>query len=272
MYGKRLKESPVLKAISAVIIPTIIATIIATVITNVSSTVIASKIERKNLLTSIQNLYIGSNKDWIDSKLGQATFIHTINDDYFVCVYAVDVAIVQVFYDTSASSCQAFSVTAYNLKPSEKIKLPQMYSQVVSEKSLGEFSFYEIDLSPDKVCGFTSTGPGRAFYGEQYNFYQHIGQGYNFYFMTMDYGVMESFTEFSNELDSFGIEEYIDDEVSLDQTMGQYITNRKAFYPNTYGVSKIYGLYGEEDVFYWFSDYSWFDSLQLRTYIGNDYS
>lgn len=49
--GKRLKENPMAKTISSIIIPTIIATIAATVITNIFSTEIANRVERKNLLS-----------------------------------------------------------------------------------------------------------------------------------------------------------------------------------------------------------------------------
>lgn len=267
--GKRLKENPMTKTISSIILPTIIATIAATVITNIFSTEIANRVERKDLLTSIQNLYIGSSKEWIDSKLGQATFTHAINEDYYECVYAVDIAIVRIFYDTNASSCQAFFITSYNLKPSEKILFPKQYSKVVAGKPLGEFSFYDIESSPTMTYGFVSTGPGRAFYGEEYDFYHNVGTGYNFYFMIMDYGTLDSLTKFVTELDNSAYAEHIDDEVSLDQTMGPCITQRKNFFPNTYGVSHIYD---EQDACWWFADYYSFDSLQLRINMGNDFS
>lgn len=267
--GKRLKESPASKIFSTIILPTIIATIAATAITNIFGSQIASRIARKNLLNSIQNLYIGSSKEWIDSKLGQATFTHAINEDYYECVYAVDVAIVRIFYDTDASSCQAFFVTSYNLKPLEKILFPKQYSKVVAGKPLGEFSFHDIESSPNMVYGFTSTGPGRAFYGEEYSFYHSVGVGYNFYFFIMDYGTMESLAKFVAELDNSASVEYIDDEVSWEQVMGPCVINRKAFFPNTYGVSNIHDT---QDAYWWFSDYHSFDSLQLRISIGNDYS
>lgn len=272
MYaGKRLKGNQAPKIFSAVIFPTIIATVVATVITNLSGTVIANRTERENLFVTIQNLYIGSNKDWIDSKLGPATFTRIIDNEFCECVYVCDVAIVRAYFETSSNSCKAFFVTAYNLKSSEKIIFPKNYSRVVSGKALGEFSFYEIDFSPDVVFGFTSSGPGRAIYGEKYFFYSYIDALYDFYFIIMDYGTMDSFKGFSDELDNFGAE-YIDDEVSHDNVSHdyfQYITDRNAFYPNTYGISDIRDY---EKTIDWICDYWWFDSLQLREDIGNGYS
>lgn len=55
--------------------------------------------------------------------------------------------------------------------------------------TMREFSFYDIESSPTMTYGFVSTGPGRAFYGEEYDFYHNVGTGYNFYFMIMDYAL-----------------------------------------------------------------------------------
>lgn len=253
------------------IVATILATLIATFLINMFNKVYIHTYQKKELIRSIQDLYIGSNKEWIDSKLGYPTFTNQA-EKFLECVYVTNIAAIRVYYDNSAKACQAFFVTALSKKHSNSIKLPSQYSWIVSKKKIGKFSFYDIEDSPMSYFGFVSNGIGRALYGEEYT-YQGSGNNYIFYFLILDYGIMKSFKEFDRNLSNsieYG-DKPIDDKIRCSSYNGysQRITNRKIFCPNTYGISKVY--VDEKIIINAITSYHSFDSLQLRSKIGNTY-
>lgn len=164
------------------VLETIIATLIATFFVYIFNKIYVQKCTHQGLKQCIQNLYIGSNKAWIDFKLGVATFTNQA-ENYLECVYITNIAAVRVYYD-SANSCKAFFVTSLSKKNLDSIMLPTQYSWIAPKKRLGKFSFYEIDFSPLCYFGFVSNGVGRVLYGEEYEF-QSSGNYYSFYFMIL---------------------------------------------------------------------------------------
>ena len=255
---KQIQNSP---WISLLITP-VIATLIATAITTLTSHHILQQQQTESLLDNVQNLYIGSSKEWLDSKLGPATF----SDDsrgYLECAYVTDAAILRVFYDTSTNSCQAFFVTLPPSK-SHKLRMPNAYSDVVSGKALGDYSYHEIFGTPLSVWGYVSQGTARALYGEEY-YYTSAGNYYSFYFLTLDYGFLDSVQDniSSMMLTSAFEDSKIDDEVCIDLIVDGYssvVKDRYTSAPNTYGISSL----PSDETISLISDYTTFDSLQLR--------
>lgn len=255
---KQIQNSP---WISLLITP-VIATLIATAITTLTSHHILQQQQTESLLDNVQNLYIGSSKEWLDSKLGPATF----SDDsrgYLECAYVTDAAILRVFYDTSTNSCQAFFVTLPPSK-SHKLRMPNAYSDVVSGKALGDYSYHEIFGTPLSVWGYVSQGTARALYGEEY-YYASAGNYYSFYFLTLDYGFLDSVQDniSSMMLTSAFEDSKIDDEVCIDLIVDGYssvVKDRYTSAPNTYGISSL----PSDETISLISDYTTFDSLQLR--------
>ena len=238
---------------------------------NISNKVYIHTYQKKELIKSIQNLYIGSHKGWIDSKLGFPTFTNQA-EDFLECVYVTDIATVRVYYDYTVNACQAFFVTALSKKLFDAIELPPQYSWIVSKKRLGKFSFYEIEYVPFSYFGFVSQGVGRALYGELYD-YSSRGNYYEFYFLILDYGIMKSFEDFErNLIDSIRYDDSKDDKEHIGYAYDEYfqrITSRDIFYPNTYGISGI--NIDKKIIIDAITSYQSFDSLQLRSKIMNTY-
>lgn len=244
------------------VVTTVIATLISTFLVSCISEHFRELREQTALIDSINGIYLGGNKDWVDSHLGPATFINE-HDDFVECVYVSEIAAVRVFYDVKTNSCSAFFVTALNRQKSNKLGLPELYSYITDGKNLGEFSYYDIKDKPLGVYGYVSQGAARSFYME--NYYYGAGNYYNYYFISMDYGVERKNTSFASMFELASTVSYIDDEVNISQNTNPYllvISDRRKVYPNTYGMSfpgvtsRIREL---------ISDYNGFDSRQIKT-------
>lgn len=258
MAWKKFKKTDTYLTLWVSILSSLVATFIAFQFNTIFSKISA----RNDLLYNIQHLYIGSNKEWIDSKFGPATFTNEAGE-YIESVYVTDIAILHIFYEQPSDSCCAFFVTLLSENPSDKIMMTDSYSRFVSGKPLGSYCYYEIQGEPISVLGNISQGVGRAFYGESYD-YASSGNYYWFYFLTLDYGTLD----YERDIATIGFtydlsDSTIDDEVNLNKLYDGYIqiiTNRKLAHPNTYGISAL----PEEETFELISSYRSFDSLQLR--------
>lgn len=258
---KGRKPHPFGRAFLATVISAVIATLAATFLTYIISTYFEEQREHKALLSGLQNIYIGSNKDWIDAQLGPATF-SSQEGDYLQCVYLMDVASVRVFYDMVGSNCCAFFVTQMKKESCSPLKMADVYSFITDEKPLGEFNYYELAGQPQKVFGFRSQGNARALYGESY-YYASSGNYYDFYFLSLDYGEYESFQQMWNSIDIVEPTAIIDEEVTMANRADGYIQlirDRKSVHPNTYGISII----PSDTTIDFISSYQSFDSIQLR--------
>lgn len=146
-------------------------------------------------LSTLENMYIGCSKDWIDENIGTPTFVYNENFkvnykqgndeskeiyyDYLGCVYITDIGILRTFFDKDDMSCKAFFITAVDDKYT--INLPKRYRHFVNDKSLGNFSYYDIQATPEYINGFFSNGTGRYLCEETYYFF---GNGnYYYYFL-----------------------------------------------------------------------------------------
>ena len=225
-------------------------------------------------LVSIQKISIGSSKKWIDDKLG-APYAETVmdikddgqmslNDDenskteeILVCAYNIsDILIVHAYYDISDNSCLAFFVTLLDDISGVDFMLPKIYSSLVSDKPLGEFSFSEVGEYIVSTYGYAGQGVGRTFYGEEH-YFAAAGNYNTFYFAVLDYGMLDSPADFSHFLSIIqsSIGPY-DDTLPLPEVLN---SKREEFYPNTYGISTL----NSDLTFYLLSDYYWFDTLSL---------
>ena len=234
--------------------------------------------EIREKLAYIQKLSIGSSKKWIDDKLG-APYAEEMMDiksdglmqgyddetnktgEILVCLYYIpDIVTVQVFFDPSDDSCQAFFVTLLNDISDIDIKLPLFYAPLVSDKSLGEFAFSEIGDSLVSTYGYAGQGIGRTFYGEEYRFGAH-GNYQDFYFAVLDYGMLDSRGSFSGFL---SIIQFIigpaHDSVPLPEALD---SNWAKFYPNTYGISVL----NNRLTFDLLGNYYWFDNVPISNWI-----
>ena len=151
---------------------------------------------------TIQNIYIGQSKEWIDYRLGPPNYTNTLNVEckvedgyeqnmnytYQVGIYITRYAMLRVYFDEENLSCQAFAVTIQ--KKNHQINLPEPYSEFVMHKSLGDFSYSEILYEPSYIASYHQNGTGRMAYIEEH-FYTGTG-GRGFYFGTMDYGASAS--------------------------------------------------------------------------------
>lgn len=221
--------------------------------------------ERIKLLKNIGEIYIGSSKEWIDANFGPPNFTAKI-EDYVLCAYFSDISAVQIIYDDSSKSTQAFFVTSLSNKKTDKLHIVKPLYDYDGENILGEASYYDIPGTPQGVLGYVSNGTARAFYGETY-YYNSSGNYYNYYYLSLDYGELKgTVQDFISSLDLVATkDDIIDDEVSSENILSDYfqiIRDRKNAYPNTYGVS---GTSIDFDlVVDIISDYSWFDSKQIR--------
>ena len=170
-----------------------------------------------------------------------------------------DIAIVQVYFDTTNQSCQAFFVTLRQDISDIEIGLPKAYSSLVSNKTLGEFPFSEILESQLYTYGFAGQGVSRTFYGEEH-YLGAMGNYQHFYFAVLDYGALNSLSDFILFVSRIqhDIAPAIDSsEIILPKSLS---SQRYKFYPNTYGISTL-GNYLTFDLL---TDYYWFDSYSLR--------
>ena len=233
----------------------IIAAIIATLLMTGINVFYDSFKERYDFAKTIQDIYIGSNKEWIDSKLGPANFL-SVQDDYMECVYVSDTTAVTVFYEVGTSSCCGYFVTILKKDKLFPVTIPDTYSWITDGKPIDEISYYDIESVPYNTYGYVSNGTGRAFYGEEY-YYASSANYYSFVFASVDYGDLQmSYSSFSELLDLKWSDEPIDDEILV--THGQVLADRKNICPNTYGII------GPSDILDLFRLYRNFDSFQLR--------
>ena len=143
------------------------------------------------------------------------------------------------------------------------IILPEAYSIFVSNKSLGKFAFADIYGTPVNVNGYVSNGVARAFYGEQYYF---VGGGnYNdFYFAVLDYGKLNSLSEFSGFLSEVQFDlSLVPDSNNGENALSSsdlLVEQRYKLCPNTYGISHL----NKDLTFSLFSLYLGFDSASFR--------
>lgn len=235
-------------------------------------------------ISSLQELSIGNSRKWIEEKLGvpYAEKTMQIKDnklllpgeeptnktgDILVCVYNISyIAAVQVYYDISDNSCQGFFVTLLQDISDIEIALPNLYSSLVSGKTLGEFPFSDIGDIPVYTYGFSSFGDARTFYGEEH-YFGAFSNYRTLYFAVLDYGMLssrEDFILFMSDIqeDIPPAIEAIDSVEAITSPLPDKLGfQRVKFYPNTYGIS----ILDSHLTFDLITNYLWFDSLSLRS-------
>lgn len=262
------------------LITAILATLLSSVIISKTTSRIQSVAEHDLLMETLENIYIGCAKEWVDSRLGVPIFSYTADsstDDYqelynlnykvLVGVYVTDPAIVSVYYDYESLSCKAFMITSRDDSRKNTVNLPEQYEDCVNGKSLNRFSYYEISGSPNNVYSYGTNGTSRSFYMESY-YFASWGNYYDFYFGSVDYGYPKSIKELSS---LFG-GNTSDGEIDYSQAekegiiSGAQLTfdDRTKVSPNTYAISSL----DYNSTMYLLSDYLSFDSFQLR---GSDW-
>lgn len=271
---KKNKNIPVYKIIiwilSIIIIPIFTAFVSDYLIEQTLKNV--AREEKLNMqIETLENIYIGCSKEWIDEKLGAPTFIYSTSkinsyndnykseydNDYISCVYSTDIAVLKVYYLKENISCKAYYITSTNKDC--HINLPKAYRRFVNNKSIGDFSYYDINGAPEIVGGGISNGNMREFYGELFN-YNSAGNYYSFIFGFLDYGIEVPFKLFPPGTEI----EWDDKTVNCKPKIKgiHNINNRKENTPNTFGIAD--GSISYETAWYLLSDSYGFDSFQLK--------
>lgn len=243
-----------LKRLSSTIIDFIITGVICAIVSTLISTAILNNIEmesqNKKRVSLLSYISIGTNREWVDQSFGTPQYSAT-QDEYDLCAYTSDDFLLQVVYDKSGS-VQGYLVTAYEPNKIKIDDLPKLFDNGVK---IGSFSFYDFPHAPESVMGYFINGSGRVFYGETYYFASR-GDYLAYHIAYVDYGFYKGTTSLGMFQETTPDEEITKDNISPNS--GEIITNRKGFYPNTYGVSNI-GRKMEELLF----KYGWFDSMKL---------
>lgn len=247
---RKQKHKNIIKKLGKGLLLAIIAPIITAIVADwlISRSVKRINAEEKlNMqVKTLENVYIGCSKEWIDEKLGAPTFMYScdgkiefertkpeeMNYDFLTCVYVTDIAVLKAYYGKEDNSCQIFFITATDEK--QPLNLPSTYRRFVNDKSIGKFSYHDIEGNPTVIGGAFSNGNARTFYGETFNFYS-AGNYYGFIFGNVDYGIDVPFLLYTT-----GTEIEWDDKTSdhPPKVLGvQNIKNRKENYPNTFGLA-----------------------------------
>lgn len=217
---------------------------------------------KKSVFDAVENICIGCSKEWMDSQFGVPNFsrahptmidTYNLSEDLSIleCCYIFDEFVIRAFYETPGNSCRLFLVTQRVEKMSYEIHIP--YSPT-NGKSLGKFTYYEIEGKPQRVFGFDYQGFVRDLYGEFYYFGTYANY-FNFIFMTLDYGYIDK----NFDIGPYDFQEFfLDDEVDINQITGLPMdASRDSVHPNTYGISAL----SEKDTIRLVQDYSTFDSF-----------
>lgn len=231
--------------------------------------------EMMEILSSIQQLSIGCSKDWVDNELGTPFSEERVAvgeerrlfpgedesskiGEILECVYIYDIVSVQVYFDVPNNSCKAFFITLLE-DAFIDIAMPEVYSSLVSNRPIGEFTYSEINGEPNYVYGYAGQGISRAFYGEKY-YFAASGNYQNFYFANLDYGMLNSLASFIHFLSVVQFDINPCNDIFGLPSSDLLIRERETFYPNTYGISSL----NEQLTFDLLSSYAGFDSLPLR--------
>ena len=240
----------------------VVTGVIFAIAASLLSSHIMSRIEEKqhiqNQLDSMSKLYIGCNKEWLDSKFGPPQFSGQKND-YMLYAYLNDYFLIQVALDES-NATRAYMITALENDQAVKWTIKDSTFQYpINNRSLdlclGQFSYCDFSAHPEKILGFVGNGNARALYAEYY-YFMSAGNYYNYYLASVDFG------KTGKTIEGF-LREFSMPEVSpypyYDDRLNQIIEDRKTNCPNSYGVSD-----SSVDCTELFFTYDWFNSMQLR--------
>lgn len=183
----------------------------------------------RNYYDRINELCIGLNQEYVDSFLGFPTFL-TYYDEYEVTesVYTSKYSVVRCYY--AQERLVGFFVTGRD-GCGRKLGISQQISSFTKGKSLGEYTFSDIQFPPQKACGYFTNGIGYAAYFEE-AYFNSFGLYHMYYYGIMDYGF--------KRFEPISYENYMEDETvakmsEVDVSMPYYYDRSKS-YPNTYGV------------------------------------
>ncbi len=242
----------------------LITGIIFAVVATILSSIIMTKHERrviaKQQLSDISNIYIGSNREWLNEHFGVPQFVGYY-DKFTFCAYILDYFAIQVAFD-EADAAQAYLITALETDSgtsSNKWAIKDATFNSTAHLILGDFSYYDFPSKPESVFGWISNGTARALYTEMY-YFMSSGNYYEYYIASLDFGKLDGSIE--DFLAEFGMPQGdIDDEVDSNRNLGiQVIVDRKKSKPNTYGVSTQESV----NIMQMLLSYDWFNSKQLR--------
>lgn len=232
--------------------------------------------EKREQLAAIKKLSIGVSKDWVESNLGTpfvANIIEVTKDgrawphidksnivgEVLEYIYIFEDVSIKIYFDVPGNSCKAFFVTILKDVKGIDIVMPDIYAPFVSNKPLGEFAYTEISGEPGLVYGYSSQGVARTFYGESY-YYTASGNYQTFYFSTLDYGMLNSLSDFVLFISLIQHEIGPSNDVYGLPSSELLCQQRDKFYPNTYGISVL----NDYLTFELFGSYAGFDSVPLR--------
>lgn len=240
----------------------VVTGVIFAIAASLLSSHIMSRIEEKqhiqNQLDSLSKLYIGCNKEWLDSRFGPPQFSGQKND-YQLYAYLNDYFLIQVALDES-NATRAYMITALENDQAVKWTIKDnVFHNLISSRSadfsLGNFSYHDYSDHPEKVFGFVGNGNMRALYAEYY-YFMSAGNYYDYYLASVDFG------KTGKSIEGFIGEFYMPETPPFpyfDDSPNQILKDRTTNCPNSYGVSDMNIDYTEL-----FFTYDWFNSVQLR--------
>ncbi len=204
--------------------------IASSIATNVKNAYIVKK--------TINEMVIGTSQDYIFDKLGSPNYKKTYDDNGVTeCVHVTNWAFLREFYIDE--SLIGYFVTSRN-QNTRGIGTNNIASRFTNNKTLGKYTYKEIEGKPNALLSFASNGSGNTVYSEEY-YYASSGNYYIYYYMYLMYG-FDSNKYISEK------EYYTDEEVNsvMEDNNQIYMVcvDREKSYPNTYGV--CIGEYDDE--------------------------
>lgn len=189
-----------------------------------------------HLVNRINNIRIGSNKEYMDQIFGAPIFEHTENQ-LVEDIYDAKYVYIRAYYDNN--ELIGYFVTQYKRGSNVKICLPKLYSHFVDDKPIGKFTFADVAWPLNDVRFIEPNGVPQTTYIE--SCFTNSSGYYNCVeFAYFYYGLYDNVHDYEHY---DGV--YDDDE---SEHYNPYIQPTFAFarsntYPNSYGIIKGSGDY-----------------------------
>lgn len=122
--------------------------------TGVFSDIITKHNNFSDYLFNINHISLGLNKGYIDELFGLPSYqSYDSNTSLSDCIYVLENCLIKTYYKDNA--LVGFFITTLDLNKKNKISLGG-YDHLVSNKTLGHFSYYEIEGKPSTVENFVT--------------------------------------------------------------------------------------------------------------------
>jgi hypothetical protein len=179
----------------------------------------------------IDKISIGVSKVFVDDLLGKTKYqTHFKKYDLYDCLYILSGNVVRTVY--IADQVEAFFITRTNNRLDINLN---GYEYLCGNMPLGQFSYYDIDGTPEYILSLLQNGTGFQIYYEQF-YWGCRGNYYTFAFANLPYGAANNVLCDENEY--YSDENFKDakiNSINFQEQIFIYL-NRKESYPSTMGI------------------------------------